>query len=415
MEPQQNVVDELSTQFSRTSVGLTTTEQEEPLSGSHINYTVTTTESISTISVTRPSTAIDDTIVNVLFPAFKGFKDQLTNPMPDTCLWKVLEFACKWDLYSKAVFNCLRLASGNPKFPVIVLLNPWPKHEHGTFEVMMRNCPTLAWIEKTISSAGRGVLGLEITEICIVDAFSLLDDELVKKIEGAGGERAVEQARWEAMEITNEILKALRPDIIIACQCSSSGPKWDNSHRLADDLCSKVANASNSVVREMTLDGHKVDVVQAFHPQYFMKNRDANKEQILKEILHKLYRPCALWKFQLKRHQEMQATIEHLKVTLQDVRNVHQRLSTTQEGQQDTPISIFCDAASNILLSITNILSSTSIIHQTEQLLAASVPESPVKTIQRFEMWAKESNDDIPKQFRIIIEGINKILVDYKL
>lgn len=109
----------------------------------------------------------------------------------------------------------------NPKFPLLTLLNPAPNHEEQKFDPMMENCPTLKWIR----GDALGDIGLGLGDVCILDNCPFLSDNLLGQIDKDAKGKAVD----EAMQITYEMLKVIKPSIIAVCQCSSTWPPWTES------------------------------------------------------------------------------------------------------------------------------------------------------------------------------------------
>ena len=172
-----------------------------------------------------------------------------------------------------------------------MLLNPSSNHETLGFDEMVQECNTLVWI--------RGVLreiGLTLADVIILDICTLLDDYRIKRMD----EDKKYRAMYEAFNVTQEMLQMIKPNIIVSCQCSSSGIKWGGgTHEIAKKLCSSVWRAEHGQVKETYIEGHKIHVVQAYHPGSFLNHRsreDPNGER-LKRLLLRVYRPCG-WKLE---------------------------------------------------------------------------------------------------------------------
>lgn len=218
-----------------------------------------------------------------------------TNPIFDLAR----RFARKWDISDDAVDSHIKLACGYFKFPVILLLNPAPTHEFLPFDKMVEECKTLRWIEEVLHG-----IGLGLGDVIILDACTLLGNDRLRKL-GSAGKRVKEQAITEAYDVTQEMLKLIRPNIILSCQCSTTFPPFNaGGHLIARQLCSSMRSAEKREVKNVYLDNRSVNVIQGYHPSGFLNNRGDGKAHhdtfgyLLKAVFHTVYFPCANWKSQ---------------------------------------------------------------------------------------------------------------------
>jgi hypothetical protein len=225
----------------------------------------------------------------------RGEKLQPDHP----CFQFARQYAKKWAISDEAVQSHIKLACGYLNFPVILLLNPAPTHEYLPFDQMVKNCKTLKWIEDILRE-----IGLELADVIILDACTLLGNNKINELARVGRK---EEAISEAYDVTQKMLQMLKPNIILACQCSTNFPKWDTGgHVVARELCSSLRRAKNKEVREVAINDHIINVVQAYHPSSFLRlksggiNRSHHETsgELLKGLFDRLYLPCAVWKTQ---------------------------------------------------------------------------------------------------------------------
>lgn len=121
--------------------------------------------------------------------------------------------------------------------PVLLLLNP-SSFDVLSYEHMVRQSPTLRWLEETLRA-----MKLELCEMIVVDMFPMVPDELqrLKKFEDEWYDLVA-----NAFELTLKCLLYIRPRILISCQCctKSGNEKWGGfGHATARELCSLEAHA----------------------------------------------------------------------------------------------------------------------------------------------------------------------------
>jgi hypothetical protein len=276
-------IDDLTTQFSQTRIG---TRQSTKRHG------------YPSATVTEQADAIRRVLEEVLAQDLKAARGERLQP-DHPCFQFARQYAKKWAISENAVQSHIKLACGYLMFPVILLLNPAPTHENLPFDQMAKKCKTLRWIEDVLRD-----IGLELADVIILDACTLLSNDYIKELARLGRK---DEAISEAYDVTQKMLQMLKPNIILACQCSTSFPKWDTEgHVVARELCSSMQRAKNKEVRKVTINDHIMNVVQAYHPSSFLRlksggiNRSHHDPsgELLKGLFDRLYLPCALWKTQ---------------------------------------------------------------------------------------------------------------------
>jgi len=248
----------------------------------------------STVTGTQYKDATNQLIHEVLALDLALAEDEKLQP-DHPCFELARQFANKWGISDKAVQSHIKLACGYLKFPVLLLLNPAPKHESRSFEDMVTECKTLTWIEEVLHR-----IGLELADVMILDACTLLGKDRIEQLERKGnGDK--EKALSEAYDVTQKMLQMIKPNIIISCQCSTSRRWWDTRrHIVAQELCSSIKRARNKEVRKVNIGGHMINVVQAYHPgsfkNYNRENHHDRSGNFLEAVFRSLYIPCASWK-----------------------------------------------------------------------------------------------------------------------
>ncbi|KAH8651531.1 hypothetical protein BGZ60DRAFT_436578 [Tricladium varicosporioides] len=264
------------------------------LSETHIDEQPSAQHYQSTPILTPHQDAIDEVVQEVLTRDLKTLGDEKLLPT-NSVFDLARDFAERWGISDEAVDSHIKLACGYFKFPVILLLNPAPKHESLAFDDMVKGCKTLRWIKDVLHT-----VGLKLGDVIILDACTLLGNHRIKDL---GEEK--EQAMAEAYTVTQEMLKLIQPNIILSCQCSTSFPSWNaGGHIIARQLCSSIRSARNHEVKKVYLNNHTINVIQAYHPSGFLNNQGDRKAHhdtsgnLLKDVYRTVYTPCANWKSQ---------------------------------------------------------------------------------------------------------------------
>jgi hypothetical protein len=275
-------IDDLTTQLSQTRIG---TRQSTKRYG----YTLAT--------VSDQADAIRHVIEEVLAQDLKAARGERFQPDHPRFQF-ARQYAKKWAISENAVQSHIKLACGYLKFPIILLLNPAPTHEDLPFDQMVKKCKTLRWIEDVLRE-----IGLELADVIILDACTLLSNDYINKLAGEGRK---EEALSEAYDVTQNMLEMLKPNIILSCQCSTSFSDWSTGgHLIARELCSSLKRAKNKEVRKVTINDHIINVVQAYHPSSFLRLNSGGRRkhhdpsgELLKGLFDRVYLPCAVWKGQ---------------------------------------------------------------------------------------------------------------------
>jgi hypothetical protein len=278
---ESQAIDDLTTQLSQTFLNTTRSTEAHQL---------------ATVTGTQRKDAIDQVITSVLTQNLQAAgSGKLLADHP--CFDHVRQYARKWHISDEAVNSNIRLACGYLKFPVIMLLNPAPKHESLPFDTMVTRCKTLRWIEDVLFG-----IGLSLADVIILDICPLLGSDRIKQLDEEGRGRK-QQALSEAYDVTQKILEMIRPNIVISCQCSTSSSNWvAGGHVITQELCSSMKSAKAREVKAVSVGDHKINVVQAYHPSVFLNhNRRDHHDlggQFLKALFQRLYIPCSNWKNQ---------------------------------------------------------------------------------------------------------------------
>ncbi|KAI9035451.1 uncharacterized protein KD926_003477 [Aspergillus affinis] len=216
-----------------------------------------------------------------------------------------------WD--GEGLSNFIGLLCGILNFPAILLLNP-SEWDNLPWNDMIRESPTLSWLQRTLEP-----LGLTLRDIIIIDVFPLLTNTRMD----AMGAQEKQRVTNEVFNLTINFLRHFKPPVIISCQCATRGShgRWgivDNP--LALSLCSSVDGARRQEVASMSVDEHRIRVVQAFHPMKILyeENLGARSEydQVLRSILETVYRPCSAW-----RNRHRQECEENLHSAAEEIRS----------------------------------------------------------------------------------------------
>jgi ankyrin repeat protein/23S rRNA U2552 (ribose-2'-O)-methylase RlmE/FtsJ len=199
------------------------------------------------------------------------------------CFASVTAFQEGRGLQRGALDNFKELARGNPAFPTILLWRPSNDHERASFAEMCDG-KTISWIAKQLKEIGLSINDVIILDVCPLvskgnlDGMSHLDQTSIKN---------------EAYEALVEVLKILKPKVMISCQCKSG----DAENVVTQELCSSYEGARAGKVKAVEIEDHEIQVIQGFHPMFFLyEDGDGDDEAILKGLFQRLFSPCALWK-----------------------------------------------------------------------------------------------------------------------
>jgi hypothetical protein len=240
-----------------------------------------------TITAPQLLHSIDVVIRNVLSQDLKTAESN-EKLLPDhPCFHLARQYALKYGISDKAVDSHIKLACGYLKFPILMLLNPYPYHEVLSFDEMVRRCRTLGWLQEILQE-----INLKLGDIMILDVCTLLGDLRIKNLD----EKERNKAMSDAYDVTWQMLEMTKPNIIISCQCKTMDFFWGGGmHVAAQRLCSSIRDAGK--VKKTDINGHAINVIQAYHPGGFLNHDHPDPGGIrLKKLLHQVYLPCAVWK-----------------------------------------------------------------------------------------------------------------------
>ena len=251
------------------------------------------------------------------------------------------QFQAKWRIPENGFLNWIALLSGWVEFPAILLLNPSP-WDHLSFDEMLRKSPTLSWLQKILQSTG-----LQLDDVIILDTFPMLQDDLRDDILERMGPAGRDELARESFALTRATLELVQPRVLISCQCCTrpTNKRWEffEEDNLAQQLCSSVARARARRVRELDVNGHRLQVVQGMHPQYVIK-RDTTQAEVLVELFTQVFRPFGAW--QLRRlaiQQELRdagATLLRLMALLRQHIQRYEQLCRQAGGGMDGPVTV---------------------------------------------------------------------------
>ncbi|POS74001.1 hypothetical protein DHEL01_v207609 [Diaporthe helianthi] len=197
----------------------------------------------------------------------------------------------RWD-------NFKRLLSGCQDLPFIILQNPTNAHIYEYDE--MKKCPTIQWISDVLAE-----IGLTLEDVVIVDICSLLSDHDLRQLSDEGSEEEGLKRRFDAIErsygMVEDILKVLKPSVLISCQCASLNNMRTRVGRrlattdnmLARCLCSNEADAKRGLTSTIQIGSANSLMVYGVHPR-----RLSHKElmiPVLRGTFKDVFEPYMNW------------------------------------------------------------------------------------------------------------------------
>lgn len=230
-------------------------------------------------------------IGNVLQPALDAtYKCKLITENHD-CFKPGRRFRERWDIKAAPWDNFVRLLSGCLHFPFVLLQNPSNAHTQ-SFE-QMRQGYTINWLSEMLSR-----IGLSLDDVPVLDICALFSDEDLQEMNAEKRSCAVE----DAYQLVEEMLRILRPILIISCQCMTQGTwkadgqaAWKPAkNELARRLCSNVTEARAH--RAVTIDSGdlRIWVIRGFHPRRLYYKPDLSP--VLTKLFCDIYEPCVRWR-----------------------------------------------------------------------------------------------------------------------
>jgi len=253
----------------------------------------------------------------------------------------VERFCNRWAIPTCAAKNFMFLATGNLKFPVLLLQNPSRDHDTLDFEDMVDSCPTLVWLRDVLQA-----LGLDMNDVMVLDVCPLLSDSWLKSVT----EREAEDAIREAYDVIERILVLLRPEILISCQCATKS--WSTQlGRYASDFARELGSSRSAAERKRIVRlqhrEHIFNIVQAYHPRFFIGRDDPNvheREVLLNEIISHFMSPCGRWKVEvtilLQFAKALSILLDGMKKTESAMNKLSEALVKLSAKRQDGTITV---------------------------------------------------------------------------
>lgn len=276
---------------------------------------------------------------NIIRPGLEsGEEAELIDAEHDCFQLPILKaFRKKYNVSRNAWNNFVRLLCGYRKLPFIVLQNPTKDHDL-EYDKMVE-CPTIRWMSETLTD-----IGLKLEEVPILDVCILLSTKNINYLGSSGIDKwaAVE----ESYQATQELVKVLRPKVVVSCQCATEGRvSWNRvvtwasaKNTLAQDLCSSRKLMKRACAKVIRMEGHTMWMVYGMHPMRLEYSQDPTEETILKQVIKDVYGPCKLWldRRSIRSRRVVRATSRTAGTRTQVILN----RSEEKEPKQDTTILV---------------------------------------------------------------------------
>jgi hypothetical protein len=219
-------------------------------------------------------------IENIVLPSIQSAPDLDFITVDHECFVIAEEFRKRWERWitDYAWYNFVLLLCGCRQFPLLLLQNPTKTHNK-VYEEMIK-CPTIDWINEAFES-----IGLMPNVVPVLDICSFFSNEELRLMD----EETELCAIKEAFELTERIIKILRPSVIISCQCWSW--RYSESNMLPWLLSSSEKATCNSEAFLVRLGEEDIWVVNGFHPMTLKYRNDENLEKVLKALFRDMYTP----------------------------------------------------------------------------------------------------------------------------
>lgn len=244
-------------------------------------------------------------------------------------LESVVAFRDKYniDVNSNKWRNFKQLLCGCQDLPFIILQNPANSHVKDYRE--MKKCRTMKWLSATLEG-----IGLTLEEVVVLDVCSLLSDDDLDEMDRRS------QDKWGAVEesykMTEDILRLLKPDVVIACQCSTKGNWWEGvmkwqcaRNTLARALCSKEIYAKRGLTGKIFVGSHAMSIVYGVHPS--RAHWSKAMRPVLKRVFESSFLPYMEW-FEIYGRKPVVSTIIEVSapVNLQETDELDEQMSKLQ-------------------------------------------------------------------------------------
>ncbi|KAG8158309.1 hypothetical protein KVR01_012070 [Diaporthe batatas] len=205
------------------------------------------------------------------------------------------------DLEGNPWKNFKRLLSGYQDLPFIILQNPTNAHIYEYEE--MKKCPTLQWISEVLAE-----IGLALEDIVIIDICSLLSEDDLKRMasQSSDGPQRKDEAVERSYGMVEDILKFLKPSVVVSCQCATMGTRerptsggavertWEPAkNMLASCLCSREYQAKRGWTKNIRIGTDYSLMVYAVHPRRLCFEQ--SMIPVLRGIFKDVFEPCMAW------------------------------------------------------------------------------------------------------------------------
>jgi hypothetical protein len=214
---------------------------------------------------------------------------------------KAEDFRRRYRLNINCLKNYCRLATGYRGIPVVVMQNPCSNHTKGFHDMFTENS-ALALLRNLFNE-----INLDIEhDIPVIDICPMISDEWAQSMTESGQSREVQQAIYDAYELTAQYLEALQPSTVVVLQCATSSCAASKHpflgrvvHPLAQSLCSSMDEATQCRYRVVRVLNHHVCMVPGFHPSRINRDIDPSRKNSLtaklRRILSNVYSPYSQW------------------------------------------------------------------------------------------------------------------------
>ncbi|RHZ68729.1 hypothetical protein CDV55_106529 [Aspergillus turcosus] len=209
------------------------------------------------------------------------------------------DLRAQYRLEANCVKNLCRLATGYQGMPVVLMQNPCNSHTKDFDEMFTQDC-ALSWLRNAFDEIG---FDLE-HDIPLWDICPLFSDEWMQNKAQSGQFAEVQQAIFQAYELTMRYLEALQPPAVFVMQCATNRGAAMNhpflgsvNHPLAQALSSSMKEAAQGRCRIVRVLQHQVYMIPGFHPSRITRETDPSQRRILattlKRNLSDVYLPYA--------------------------------------------------------------------------------------------------------------------------
>lgn len=254
---------------------------------------------VSAVSIDRPDVPYkrQDVVETILRPSFES-KRHLTLITEDHDCFRLPKLTAFREKYKIGVHqwnNYVRLLCGCLDLPMIILQNPCKDHnkEYGK----MVKSWTLNWLSGVLST-----IGLRLEDVVVLDICSLLSDDDLAQLQRTLGSNAKWAAVEDSYDLSEEILRLLKPPVVISCQCRTKGDinmrtgyvRWAPAkNQLARVLASSLDSTNRAEAAKISIGPDTMWMVNGVHP------RSTNYSKILRltlvEMYHDVYGACMEW------------------------------------------------------------------------------------------------------------------------